>query len=60
MQQQFERGETYIDVHGKVTYSDAVGTSHWTQFCETIASPESKPLLDTSSCVGYNTVDDNK
>lgn len=61
MQDQFDRGETYVEAHGKFTYTDAIGTQHWTTFCETKMAVEGKePSLEVAnSCTAYNDVDDN-
>jgi hypothetical protein len=63
LQDQWSRGEIYLALHGKFTYNDAAGISHWTTFCNTfVAANSGKSVsMDTSDlCIAFNTVDDNK
>jgi hypothetical protein len=61
-QDQWLRGDIYLALHGKITYNDASGNSHWTTFCNVFMAPNTGKNVskDTSdACVRYNTVDDN-
>lgn len=63
LQEQWVRGDVYLALHGKFTYTDAAGNPHWTTFCSTFVAPGSGKNVssDTSDrCVSYNTVDNNK
>ena len=50
-------GERFIIFYGRITYSDAFGISHWTQFC----TGSGAGILDNlKKCVTYNDFDPNE
>ncbi len=63
LQDQWSRGEIYLALHGKFTYNDAAGNSHWTTFCSIFIAANSGKNVSKDTwdrCISYNTVDDNK
>ncbi len=56
LRQELASGQSFIIVHGKITYTDTFGVQHWTKFCTGMAAP----LIDFKDCIRYNDVDDNK
>ncbi|HXC42318.1 MAG TPA: hypothetical protein VNY51_02215 [Candidatus Dormibacteraeota bacterium] len=63
LQDQWTRGDIYIALHGRFTYDDAAGNSHWTTFCSLwVAANSGKNVsMDTATlCNNYNTVDSTK
>jgi hypothetical protein len=63
LQDKWVKGDIYLALHGKFTYEDAVGTRHWTTFCNVwVAAGTGKniSLDDSDRCNAYNTVDSNK
>ena len=50
-------GQRYILVYGRVTYSDAFGIQHWTQFCTGLGAGI---MEDLKTCVTYNDFDSNE
>ncbi len=60
-QDQWIRGDIYLALHGKITYTDAAGNPHWTTFCNIFmaAGTGKNVSKDTSdACTAFNTVDD--
>lgn len=57
LQEQFFKGDIYIDFHGEITYEDSTGRPHWTRFCEAInGAPFKKPEIQTM-CIDYESID---
>ncbi len=60
IRQNIENGSAYIVVHGKVTYDDIFGISHWLTFCTYSHNVPGLPTQPTASTCGkYNDVDRN-
>lgn len=57
LRQDLASGRKYLIYYGKITYSDALGIQHWTQFC-TGANVSS--VINVKRCVAYNQVDHNE
>jgi len=61
LQDQYAKGEIYIEMNGRFDYDDAAGNSHWTQICNILTAPGQVVPLETSkACVAHSNIDDNK
>lgn len=54
---------TYLRVHGTITYVDGFGHDHWTKFCASIRGGplplEHEASTPSKKCVQYNDADNN-
>lgn len=48
-------GQSFIIVHGEITYNDIFGTVHWTTFCRYATNPS----LISKQCIEHNETDNN-
>jgi hypothetical protein len=58
-----QSGTAYVLVHGRVTYEDFFGISHWINFCSIYPEPsQAIPQLTNGQaiCIAYNGMDKNK
>jgi len=53
-----DNGDLLLVVHGKLTYEDIFGVSHWLRFCSFGSSNLRK--RSSINCDEYNAADDNK
>ena len=56
LKDKINKGEWYVEVHGRITYDDAFG-SHWIQFCKFMASHSFQFTNSAKQCVDYNDTD---
>lgn len=61
LQELYEDGQIFVDVHGEFVYYDYAGTKHWTRVCAHF-QPDgiSVPYETSRSCDAYRSVDSNK
>ena len=61
LQEQYAKGQIYIEMNGRFDYDDAAGNAHWTQICNITTSPgQVIPLEISKACVAHNNMDNNK
>lgn len=61
LQDQYAKGEIYIEMNGRFDYDDAAGNAHWTQICNILTFPgQTVPLETSKACVAHNNIDNNK
>ncbi len=61
MEDEFNHGDIFVDVHGKVSYKDAAGKHHGTKFCAIFSGPGiDVPLEMSKLCTANNNVDDEE
>ena len=56
LKDKINKGDWYVEVHGRITYDDAFG-SHWIQFCKFMASHSFHFTNSAKQCVDYNDTD---
>ena len=61
LQAEWDNGEIYFALTGKLSYFDTAGYSHWTTFCATFTPPMKTVSLQTAeACSQFNSMDTNK
>lgn len=59
---EYNAGDKYYIVYGKVTYTHFFKVPHWTHFCAWVAAPPKTTemkAVKAKRCTLYNDVDDN-
>jgi hypothetical protein len=56
MLEEIRTGQSFIIVHGKITYRDIFGSEHWTTYCRYVTNPS----LINDECTRYNDADDSQ
>jgi len=54
---EIENGDLVIVYHGKLTYDDVLGVSHWIKFCQ-VAGGSAPSTKSPVGCNEYNQIDD--
>jgi hypothetical protein len=54
--EEIRTGQSFIIVHGKITYQDVFGTEHWTTYCRYVTNPS----FISDECTRFNDTDDNE
>ncbi|MGD0923327.1 MAG: hypothetical protein ABSA70_16425 [Terriglobia bacterium] len=59
---EWDRGESYLVMHGKITYDDVFDVHHWITFCDIFLADHLRSgLLNPAQvCARYNDMDKNK
>lgn len=54
--EEIRTGQSFIIVHGIITYRDIFGTEHWTTYCRYVTNPS----LISDECTRHNDTDNNQ